>query len=270
MKTTMKTKFKTFFSVDSPKAIKAKDYGHLNAINYMAPHKSGSLADHVFNLCGNASPGCIAICLGRESGRAEMMAKGATTNTVRDSRERKARWLMSPDRAACMREMFYHVAKLIKRAREMELTLVVRPNGATDLPWEAMYLEIDAAFAMILSAISGTIIEPGKHTLMSAFPNTQFVDYTKSAKRMFKAMPANYDLTFSRSETNHDDCVRVLAAGKNVAIIFGKPMPADWEGFPVIDGDKHDLRHLDPKGVVVGLKPKGHKAKTDRTGFVIW
>ena len=39
-------------------------------------------------------------------------------------------------------------------------------------------------------------------------------------------------------------------------------------GFRVIDGDKDDLRFLDPKGVVVGLKVKG-KAKQDKSGFVI-
>ena len=28
-------------------------------------------------------------------------------------------------------------------------------------------------------------------------------------------------------------------------------------------------RFLDPKGVIVGLSPKGHKAKKDTSGFVI-
>ena len=36
----------------------------------------------------------------------------------------------------------------------------------------------------------------------------------------------------------------------------------------VIDGDKTDLRFLDPKGVVVGLYAKG-PAKKDTSGFVI-
>ena len=35
-----------------------------------------------------------------------------------------------------------------------------------------------------------------------------------------------------------------------------------------INGDEHDLRLLDPKNVVVGLKAKG-KAKTDTSGFVM-
>jgi hypothetical protein len=35
-----------------------------------------------------------------------------------------------------------------------------------------------------------------------------------------------------------------------------------------VDGDKDDLRFLDPQGVIVGLKAKGD-AKHDDTGFVI-
>jgi hypothetical protein len=45
-------------------------------------------------------------------------------------------------------------------------------------------------------------------------------------------------------------------------------MPKTFKGFKVIDGDKDDLRFLDPKGVVVGLYAKG-KAKQDASGFVI-
>ena len=40
-------------------------------------------------------------------------------------------------------------------------------------------------------------------------------------------LPANYHLTFSRSETNEADCKRVLEAGGNVAVVFAgemKPM----------------------------------------------
>ena len=36
----------------------------------------------------------------------------------------------------------------------------------------------------------------------------------------------------------------------------------------IVNGDLHDLRLLDPKNVVVGLKAKG-KAKTDYSGFVM-
>ena len=51
-------------------------------------------------------------------------------------------------------------------------------------------------------------------------------------------------------------------------MVFRNELPTHWNGFPVINGDENDLRFLDPKGVVVGLKAKG-KAKTDTTGFVV-
>jgi hypothetical protein len=81
--------------------------------------------------------------------------------------------------------------------------------------------------------------------------------------------PPNYDLTFSRSEDNDDDCRRVLQAGGRVAVVFRRPpLPASWQGHRVIDGDSSDFRFLDPRGVVVGLKAKG-SGKKDRSGFVV-
>ena len=42
-------------------------------------------------------------------------------------------------------------------------------------------------------------------------------------------------------------------------------------GHTVINGDLSDLRHLDARNVVVGLSPKGNKAKRDgvKLGFVV-
>jgi len=40
-------------------------------------------------------------------------------------------------------------------------------------------------------------------------------------------------------------------------------------GRPVYDGDESDLRFLDPKDVIVGLRAKG-KAKKDTSGFVVF
>jgi hypothetical protein len=45
-------------------------------------------------------------------------------------------------------------------------------------------------------------------------------------------------------------------------------LPETYLGRPVIDGDEHDLRFLDPSGVVVGLRAKG-KARKQRGGFVV-
>ena len=231
--------FRRFFSCDNPKAIKAQKMGWMNAINYMAPHRSAQVGD----LCGNASPGCIALCLGEHSGNAALYP------AVMQSRIRKAQWFMR-DRKAFVAEMLSHIDNARRGARKAKLRLCVRLNGATDLAWEGL-----APQAFALNS------------------DIQFVDYTKSVKRALAhaagKMPANYHLTFSRSETNEAQCLEVLAAGGNVAVVSSLPMPDKYLGYTVINGDESDLRHLDPRNVVVWLTPKGNKAKQDKSGFVL-
>ena len=231
------------FSVDNPKAAKAQSYGWLNAIHYMAPHKLAGAG----NLCGDASIGCIEICLGQHSGAAIYYP------SVIQSRIAKARRFMK-ERAAYMRDMSKAIEAAFRKAQREGLLLCVRPNGSTDVPFES--------------------IKGGDGlSLVAAFPDIQFTDYTKSFKRAMAhalgKLPANYHLTFSHSETNAVQCLEILRAGGNVAVVFGNGLPDVWNGFPVINGDLHDLRHLDPKGVVVGLSPKGPKAKRDQSGFVV-
>jgi hypothetical protein len=233
--------FDRFFSLDNPKAVKAQKYGWLNAINYMAPHKLAGA-----NLCPHASPGCIELCLGITSGNAALYP------TVLRSRIAKAQWFMR-DRKAFMTHAAKHIRAAIAKAKRDKLKLCVRMNGATDIAWESLHVQ-------------------GELPLVAQFPNVQFVDYTKSVKRALAhargQLPPNYHLTFSRSETNEAQCLEVLAAGGNVAVVSSLPRPATWNGFPTIDGDQHDLRHLDAFGVV-WLSPKGAKAKATRSGFVL-
>jgi hypothetical protein len=54
----------------------------------------------------------------------------------------------------------------------------------------------------------------------------------------------------------------------NIAVVFSGPLPKIWRGRKVIDGDTTDLRFLDPRGIIVGLKAKG-RAKSENSGFVI-
>jgi hypothetical protein len=84
-------------------------------------------------------------------------------------------------------------------------------------------------------------------------------------------LPANYFLTFSRDVHNERLAERFLSQGGNVAVVFGNGRPATCRGYPVIDGDRHDVRSptMDGRGVVVGLTPKGAKAKRDMSGFIV-
>jgi hypothetical protein len=116
------------------------------------------------------------------------------------------------------------------------------------------------------------VIRNGKlfRNIFSAFPEVQFYDYTKVLGRKVSEI-SNYHLTFSAADGNDIDVTKAVAQGYNVAVVFGikktLPMPEDYVGMPVFNGDDSDLRFLDPKGVVVGLYAKG-KAKKDTSGFV--
>ena len=113
---------------------------------------------------------------------------------------------------------------------------------------------------------------------MELFPNVIFYDYSKHFKRMIKylkgQLPSNYHLTFSRNEANDFQTTQVLKAGGNVAVVFRDKLPETYKGYKVISGDEHDLRFLDDKNVVVGLKEKltlnkHGKLDRDNSGFVV-
>ena len=106
------------------------------------------------------------------------------------------------------------------------------------------------------------------------FPTLQFYDYTKNFKR--KPL-ANWDITYSYDGFNWDKCEEKLSGldyTKNVgpmsriAMVFRDSLPQTYRGWPVVDGDQSDLRFLDKKSVIVGLKIKGGKKRIAPNFFV--
>lgn len=259
------------WNVDSPKAIKSRKYGALNAILYMAPYTMANAG----NLCPHASKGCVAACLGVHSGQASAVANSesmSSLNDVRRSRINKARHFQK-NRAAFMRAMVLQLAREYARAVRLGFELIARPNGSTDIAFEAVKVDIDAATAKRISKFVGRPIEARVYrNIFELFPFVRFNDYTKSAKRVYAflrgELPANYHLTFSRSETNEIDARALANSGANVAVVFDVLL-ARFYGRDVIDGDVHDLRCTDPAGVIVGLTPKGAKPKKDASGFIV-
>ena len=227
-------KRQTLLTEGNAKTVKGEKKGYLTKILYLAP----SDESRVMNVCPFATPGCKAGCLSH-AGRA------AIFEAIPAARIKKTRFLHS-DRAAFMAQLVTEVRAAIKRAARKGMTLAIRVNGTSDLPFMA-------------------------HQLAEQFPDVQFYDYTK-IPAPWKRTRANYHLTFSHSETNHFHCLDALYHGINVAVVFdvkrGHALPATWEGYRVIDGDETDLRFTDEHGVVVGLRAKG-PAKKDCTGFVV-
>jgi hypothetical protein len=140
------------------------------------------------------------------------------------------------------------IEKTIKSAEKKGLIPVFRLNGTSDLSWEK-YDVVD-----------------GKN-IFQMFPEVQFYDYTKINNRKVKHIP-NYHLTFSKADGNDMDVRIAMSNGMNVAVVFKKELPDTYLGRKVINGDETDLRFLDEKSVIVGLKAKG-KAKKDTSGFVV-
>jgi hypothetical protein len=191
------------------------------------------------SLCPFATPGCAAACFADYDRLAWPKNKRVAVARTR---------LLARDPQQFFALLEAELALESARARRLGVRLVCRLNVVSDVPFEREC--------------------PG---LFARFSGVQFMDYTKDAQRMLSPdRPPNYHLTFSRSERNEDDCRRVLAAGCNVTVVFRRPpFPPTFWGYPVIDGDRDDLRFLDPRPCVVGLKAKGKGARTDRTGFVL-
>lgn len=209
-------------------------------ILHLAPAKTSG----VVNVCPAATAGCMAACL-HTAGRGGIFKRGERTNAILEARKRRTReYAAGP--GAFVDRLTAEIRRAVRRAATTGRELVVRVNGTSDLP-----------------AIA--------HTLSDRFPTLTFYDYTK-LPQPWTRQRANYVLTFSRSETNDADCLDALAHGVNVAVVFdtkrGAPLPRSFYGVPVLDGDVTDLRYLDPRGVVIGLRAKG-RARRDRKSFVV-
>ena len=78
----------------------------------------------------------------------------------------------------------------------------------------------------------------------------------------------NYHVTFSDSGTNEQDQLAAIKKGSNIAVVFKDQLPKKWMSRKVSDGDLHDLRFKDPRGVIVGLVAKGLGKKVETNSFI--
>jgi hypothetical protein len=232
-------------STGNPKILKGMKQGYNTYILHLAP---ANLSGH--ETCPKRTAGCTSACL-NTAGRGGMFKKGETTNTIQKARIRKTQLFFS-NRDEFFHQLINDIELAIKQSARLGLTPVFRLNGTSDISFEKY-------------SIMGT----GKN-IFQLFPQVQFYDYTKILGRKVAHID-NYHLTFSAADGNDSDVLGAIAQGYNVATVFGlkktEPMPDNYQGRPVFNGDESDLRFLDPKGVIVGLYAKG-KAKKDTTGFV--
>ena len=224
------------------KTIKGDGDELLTAIMYLIPWKSFGA-----NLCPSAElAACHGPCL-NTSGRGQM-------TSVQVGRARKTKWYIE-DRASFMMQLYADVLSFVKYCEKKNIKPCIRLNGTSDIRWELIPVN-----TKLFSTLN----------IMDLFPMVQWYDYTKIANR--RNVPTNYHLTWSYSGANpkySDMMSTAVSNGMNVAVVFRTKgtIPASFKGLPTVDGDKNDLRFLDPKGVAVALYAKG-KAKHDTSGFV--
>ena len=247
------SKFELIGVGSNAKTIKGDGSEYLTGILYMQPYKI-DVDGKTFNSCAMAELAqCHKPCL-HTAGRAGIIRKGETTNSILSARQRKAEWFYR-DRSAFMLALVRDIAKHARYCAKRDIQAVIRLNGTTDIKWEVIKVERDGdTFANIFEA----------------FPEVQFYDYTKMSNRRVDHIP-NYHLTWSysgASERYRQGLARAVNSGMSVAVVFRKEIPATWQGLQTIDGDADDMRFLDPAQSVVALKAKG-KAKRDKSGFVV-
>lgn len=208
--------------IASPKLAKHEASNYYTAILYLAGAGDS-------RLCPAATDGCRAVCLVTEAGRGSFdnvrQARQARTNLLFDRRDEFLNILRAD------------IKSVIRKAKKLGKTPAVRLNGGSDLDWTEIYSE---------------------------FPQVQFWEYTKRPDLALKLnkLP-NVQATYSHNEHTTNRITGImLANGINIAMVFdlwsrkGGDLPASVGSVPVIDGDVHDLRFLDPKGVIVGLRLK--------------
>lgn len=218
-------------TVANLKTPKGEALGYLTGILYLAPHTMGGGV----TLCPHSTPDCRVMCLAGAGMSGLPLQLAAKVRRTQLFNNRRAEFL-----SALARD----VERLQIIADKEGLRPVLRLNGTSDVLWERVYPEWENL-------------------------RVQRMDYTKIPLAVRHTDPA-YHLTYSyMGPQDAERAVGYLAAGHSVAAV----VPATIKDallsrpdhrWPLVDGDEHDLRFLDPPGSLVLLKPKGHI----RTGLV--
>ena len=194
-----------------------------------------------YNMCPYATYGCGTNCL-TWSGHGQRHMLHDNVHNVLLARIVRTIIYME-NRAQFMQKLHKELRAHVRKAHKLDATPAFRPNTTSDILWEKRHAE-----------------------LFTTYPDLVIYDYTAVPNRK---VPDNYNLTFSRKESNEQTA---LDSGLNIAAVFrirkGQPLPKTWQGREVIDGDLSDARFLDKAGVIVGLRPKG-ASFDDTSGFVI-
>ena len=166
---------------------------------------------------------------------------------VINARVRKTK-LFFEDRNTFISLLIEDITEAIKESKKAGYIPTFRLNAYSDILWENIRVNGKNIFEM--------------------FPDITFYDYTKIANRK---TPSNYHLTVSYFG-NDIEYKKAIKNGSNVAMVFDTqnnkklPLPSEYNGMKVIDGDLTDLRTKENDGsnVIVGLRAKMSKANIEK------
>ena len=185
---------------------------------------------------------CVKECL-ISSGR------GVFDNVI-EGRKAKTDFYMN-DRAGFIDQLKRELTNFEKLCNKTGVVPYVRLNVISDIQWE-------------LKA-NGSIPQ--------SFPNINFFDYSKIAKRLGKT-PKNYQLMFSYSQApEYQNQVKTaLKTDVPISVVFYGPMPDVFLGKKVINGDNSDIENLKHKNCIIGLKykiAKGQDVDPANSPFIV-
>ena len=211
--------------------------GTLTYCLYLAPSDMSG-----YNVCP-FSKYCRDFCLNANGvNKADILAHGID-NMHNNARIKKTR-VFFENKPLFMSLLRHEIERYIKRANFLNMDFSVRLNGTSDISPERF------------------IDDESGLNILELYPNIQFYDYTKVFSRinLLKKYP-NYKLTYSYNGHNENECEAFLKAGGQVAVVFYGKLPKYFCGYEVVDGNKYDMRYLDPNGVIIGLHY--HKTAND-------
>jgi hypothetical protein len=216
----------------SSKMIKNKKVNH--EYTYLVHLAPASISG--YNVCSHSTPECRLGCLAT-SGH-NMVEIFSNKTIIHDARVKKTK-LFYEQPEFFMQWVIAEIRMYQNKAKKDGYGFSVRLNGTSDIDYNNVLIN-------------------GK-TIFQLFPEISFYDYSKNPAK-FMNKPGNYHLTFSYSGLNWINAKELLERGFNVAIVFNvkknEKLPNMFAGYKVIDGDVSDLRTVDEKGVIVGLRFK--------------
>jgi len=199
-----------------------------------------------FNTCPNASINCGLACLNFTGHGAKHMLNKNNIHMVL-----KARIIRTI--------LFFEYREQFKNRLIQEINLHKNKVNKLD----------NVKLCIRLNVLSDIKHEKINKDILEMFNDIQFYDYSKILNRDIKHL-SNYHLTISRNELNKDI---IKDMPHNKAYVFNvkrnDKLPKYYEDKKVIDGDLHDLRFLDNKNVIVGLRYKGNNKDLNNNKFVI-